>query len=239
MNYGDFPQPYPSQFDLRGESFSCYGSDFRNVINYTFNNQGYRSSEDFSLLEKEPLMVCMGSSIATGHGLELSDSFSGILAKQLNKKLWNLGQGCFRSSNQTILEQVEFLVQQQLPIDLYVIQFTHINRQGNKYNSYLELDQSACIQNFLEILNKITELLKGQQWCWLLTDYSGAEFPDWVVSHPNKIVIDPDTVDHIDVSGYESLAPSRFALKMLSLHPGAKWHQTIANQIMDYIDGHQ
>jgi len=239
MTTSEFPRPYPSQYELRGDTYSCYGSDFRNVINYTFNNQGYRSSEDFNLSEKEPLIVCLGSSITNGHGLELGDSFSGILAKQLNKKLWNLGQGCFRSSNQTILEQVEFLAQQPLPIDLYVIQFTHINRQGNKYSSYLELDQSVCVQNFLEILKKITKLLKDQQWCWLLTDYSGVEFPDWVISHPNKIVIDPDIIDHIDISGHELQAPSQHALKMLSLHPGTKWHQTMANQILNYIDEHQ
>lgn len=232
-----FPKPYPSQFDLRGESITCYGSDFRGCVHYNFNNQGYRSSEDFSLTEKDPLIVCLGSSIATGHGIDLDESFSGILAKKLKKKLWNLGQGCFRSSNQTILEQVEFLTQTQLPIDLYVIQFTHINRQGNKYNSYLELDQSVCVQNFLEILSKISNLLKTQQWCWMLTDYSGATLPDFVVNHPHKIVIDPDTVDHVNVIGYEQLAPTRHALKMLSLHPGPQWHQTIANQVINYLHG--
>ena len=99
MNSTDFLKPYPSQYDLRGESITCYGSDFRNCINYTFNNQGYRSEFDFNLEDRDELLVCLGSSVATGHGLELNQSFSSIIAHNFNKKLWNLGQGCFRSSN--------------------------------------------------------------------------------------------------------------------------------------------
>jgi len=230
-----FPQPYPSQFDLRGESMTCYGSDFRNIIDYTFNNQGYRSLEDFEITDTDPLLVCLGSSIATGHGLELSQSFSSIIAQKFNKKLWNLGQGCFRSSNQTMLEQVEFLVTTDLNIDYWVIQFTHINRQGNRSNSYVELDNDVCIKNFCDILGKITRLLAGKKWCWLLTDWSGSAFPNWVTGHPNKIAIDPDSVDFVPVTGYEHLAPGDHAIRMLKVHPGTEWNLVIANQIIDYF----
>ena len=230
-----FPKPYPSQYDLRGESFTCYGSDFRDIITYNFNDQGYRNDFDFDLADTSPILAALGSSITTGHGLDLVDSFSSIVADKLSKKLWNLGQGCFRSSNQTILEQTKFLVDSQLNIDYYVIQFTHINRQGNKYNSYLELDQSVAIQNFESILTEVTQVLAGRSWCWMLMDFSGATFSDWVVNHPNKIAIDPDITDHIDVSGYEPLAPSTHALQMLSLHPGPEWHKETAGQIVEFF----
>ena len=230
-----FPLPYPSQYDLRGESYTCYGSDFRDIITYNFNDQGYRNDFDFDLADTSPILAALGSSIATGHGLDLKDSFSSIVAKNYGKTLWNLGQGCFRSSNQTILEQVKFLVDSPLNIDYYVIQFTHINRQGNKYNSYLELDQSVAVQNFENILVELTEVLAGHKWCWILMDFSGAEFSDQVVDHPNKIVIDPDIIDHISVEGFETLAPSTHALKMLSLHPGPRWHQATADQIIKFF----
>jgi hypothetical protein len=154
-----FPKPYPSQFDLRDESFTCYGSDFRGCINYTFNHQGYRSDFDYTLTEKDPLLVCLGSSIATGHGLPLEQSFGHIVGGSLDIKLWNLGQGCFRSSNQTMLEQIEYLVNSPLDIQHYVIQFTHINRMGNKFNSYLELDSEKAVKNFCGILEQISKLL--------------------------------------------------------------------------------
>jgi hypothetical protein len=238
MNSTDFPKPYPSQYDLRGESITCYGSDFRNCINYTFNNQGYRSEFEFDLEDRDELLVCLGSSIATGHGLELNQSFSSIIAHNFNKKLWNLGQGCFRSSNQTMLEQIEFLINTDLKIDYYVIQFTHINRMGNKSTSHIELDQTKCIENFINILDKISTMLNGKKWCWLLLDWSCADFPEWVVNHPNKIVIDPEGIDHIDVDQYQDLAPSTTALRLLSLHPGAEWNKHIANLVIEYFNAH-
>lgn len=230
-----FPQPFQSQFALRGETMTCYGSDFRNIIDYEFNSQGYRSPVDFSIDDTESLAVCFGSSIATGHGLPLTQCFSSIVAKKFNKKLWNLGQGCYRSSNQAILDQIEFLVTTDLKIDLWLIQFTHINRQGNKFNSYLELNQEKCLYDFDKILNKITQLLAGKSWAWMLCDYSGAEFANAVVDHPNKIAIDPDSVDFVSVDGFENLAPTSQALKMLSAHPGPKWHEHVAQLFINKL----
>ena len=230
-----FIKPYPSQYELRGDSMTCYGSDFRNIITYNFNDQGYRSDYNFELTDPAPLIACLGSSIATGHGVDLDESFSGIVANKLQKKLWNLGQGCFRSSNQTILEQIEFLTNTSLNVELYMIQFTHINRQGNKFNNYLELDLDICIQNFCSILEQITTLLATKKWCWLLADWSGATFPNWVINHPNLIVIDPETVDHVSVDGYESLAPSDRVINTLSVHPGPGWHTDMAKKIINKI----
>lgn len=231
-----FPKPYPSQFEFRGESMLCYGSDFRGIIDYTFNDQGYRSYYEFDLGEKDPLLVALGSSITTGHGVELSQSFPSIVAQKLNNKLWNLGQGCFRSSNQTILEQIEFLVNTNLNIDHWVIQFTHINRQGSKFDSYIEFDNNVCVKNFCDILGKITRLLQHKKWCWIMTDWSGSVFPSWVINHPNKVAIDPDSVDFISVEGYQHLSPGDHTIRMLSLHPGPKWHDVMAGMMLDYFD---
>jgi len=233
-----FLKPYQSQYDLRGESMTCYGSDFRGCVTYNFNNQGFRSNFDYELTSLDQLLVCTGSSIGTGHGLHMEQSFGHIIATALGKKLWNLGQGCFRSSNQTMLEQVEFLVDTNLNIDYYVIQFTHINRIGNKLDSYMELDQSKSIENFADILGKISKRLDGKKWCWLLTDYSQAVFPDWIVNHPNKIIIDPDSIDFVSIDGYQQLAPTNHALKMLSVHPGPDWNKHIATLILDYFHEH-
>jgi hypothetical protein len=235
VNSTQFLKPYPSQYDLRGESMTCYGSDFRGCVDYNFNNQGFRSDFDYDLTDPDHLLVCTGSSIGTGHGLDLKQSFGFIAANVLNKKLWNLGQGCFRSSNHTMLEQVKFLVNTDLKIDYYVIQFTHINRMGDKSNSYLELDPVKAVENFSEILKTISALLEEKKWCWLLTDYSRVTLPSWIINHPNKIIIDPDSVDFVPVDQYRNAAPTEHALKMLSVHPGPDWNKHIATLILEYF----
>jgi hypothetical protein len=235
----NFPRPYPSQFDLRGESVNCYGSDFRKCITYKFNNQGFRSDFDFDINTRDSLLICLGSSIGTAHGLDLTQGFGYLTANHFNKTLWNLGQGCFRSSNQTMMEQVDFLSQTKLNIDYYVIQFTHINRMGNKSNSYLELDEKLSVDNFVNILKRISTRLKNKKWCWLMCDYSDVEFPEYVINHPNKIAINPDSVDHVDVENYRNLAPTEQVFKTLSLHPGLEWNRTIAKMIIEYFDEHQ
>lgn len=232
-----FPKPYPSQFALAGESYTCYGSDFRQCVEYRFNNQGYRSEFDYDLHDKDPLLICLGSSIATGHGLDADQNFGYLVAKHYDKKFWNLGQGCFRSSNATILDQLDFLTRTELSIEFIVIQFTHINRQGTRFDSYLELDQQKALENFCSILRSVSDLLGNRRWCWILTDYSNAVMPVWVLNHPNKVIIDPLTVDHVDVTGYQHLAPTQQALRMLSLHPGPGWHRHIADQIISYFNG--
>jgi hypothetical protein len=239
VNSLQFFKPYQSQYALRGESITCYGSDFRGCVTYNFNNQGFRSDFDYELTDPDHLLVCTGSSIGTGHGLDIEQSFGHITASALGKKLWNLGQGCFRSSNQTMLEQIEFLVGTQLKIDYYVVQFTHINRMGSKMDSYIELDQRKALEHFEAILKQMSSLLQGKKWCWLLTDYSQTVFPDWVINHPHKIIIDPDSVDFVSTQEYQQLAPTEHALKMLSLHPGINWNQHIATLILDYFYAHQ
>lgn len=232
----EFPRPYPSQYELRGDSYGCYGSDFRDCVNYAFNNQGYRSDFDYSVDSLDRIVVCLGSSIATGHGLELADTFGAAVAKYFDCKLWNMGQGCFRSNNQTVLDQIKFLTQTDLNIEYYLIQFTHINRCGNQFENYLELDSARAVMNFEHTLKQIEQLLQGKRWCWMLADYSKAALPDWIVNHPNMIVIDPDSVDFVDTKSYASAAPSKHALKMLSLHPGRAWNQHLADLMIKYFN---
>jgi hypothetical protein len=236
MSTSEFLRPYPSQYELRGDTYSCYGSDFRGCVNYKFNNQGYRSDFDYDLNSQDCLAVCLGSSIATGHGLELNETFGSLVADYFGKTLWNLGQGCFRSNNQTVLDQVKFLINTDLNIDYFLIQFTHINRCGSDVESYLELDAQRALENFENILTQVSCCLSGKKWCWMLADYSGADLPQWIQDHPNKIIVDPDSVDFVETAAYANTAPSRHALKMLSLHPGPNWNQHIATLMIDYFN---
>jgi hypothetical protein len=73
----------------------------------------------------------------------------------------------------------------------------------------------------------------------LLIDYSQVVLPDWIINHPNKIIIDPDSVDFVPTTQYQTLAPTEHALKMLSLHPGPKWNKNIAKLILDHFSEHQ
>ena len=47
MTKNIIPKPLPSQFDLRGETMTCYASDNRGVVSYRFNESGYRSDIEY------------------------------------------------------------------------------------------------------------------------------------------------------------------------------------------------
>ena len=55
MSFTQFLKPYPSQYELRGESMTCYGSDFCGCVTYNFNNQGFRMERKYSQINTGPL----------------------------------------------------------------------------------------------------------------------------------------------------------------------------------------
>lgn len=60
-------------------------------IEYRYNNEGFRTDDDFS--DKEEGIVCLGCSFTEGIGLPIEFNWGYLLAKELNKKHYNLGQG--------------------------------------------------------------------------------------------------------------------------------------------------
>lgn len=65
----------------------------KNPIEYTYNNFGYRTYDDFN--RKDKGIVTLGCSYTEGVGLHLEHTWSYRIAKKLNKKFWNLGEGGF------------------------------------------------------------------------------------------------------------------------------------------------
>lgn len=64
-----------------------------NPITYQYNNFGYRTYDDFN--KNDDGIVTLGCSYTEGIGLHLEHTWGYRIAKKLNKKFWNLGEGGF------------------------------------------------------------------------------------------------------------------------------------------------
>lgn len=222
MTKNSLPIPLPSQYDLRGEVMLCYASDQRNQVEYRFNDLGYRSDIEYSIEQShtKKIYAWVGSSITNGHTIEVEKSFPRLVSAAEGAECWNFSQGCFRTSNQILLEQTEMLVNSGAAIDKFFIQFINLERQGSKLDVYYNFDKSENIKKFEEIFLGFTEVLKGKSWYWMLMDTLVHEIPDWILNSSNKIAHNPR---FIDTTGIKE-------------HPGVKTHLGLSQLISKKIN---
>lgn len=64
-----------------------------NPITYQYNNFGYRTYDDFN--KDDDGIVTLGCSFTEGIGLHLEHTWGYKISQELDKKLWNLGEGGF------------------------------------------------------------------------------------------------------------------------------------------------
>lgn len=70
---------------------NIYDCDEVGLVNYQWNDYGYRASFDYAPLLNEDKIVCIGCSFTEGVGLDEEDTWPNMLASKLGKKYLNLG----------------------------------------------------------------------------------------------------------------------------------------------------
>jgi lysophospholipase L1-like esterase len=68
-----------------------YDSDNSNLVDYKFNDYGYRASFDYEQLLDEKKIVCIGCSFTEGVGLDEKETWPYLLSQQLGLPYLNLG----------------------------------------------------------------------------------------------------------------------------------------------------
>jgi lysophospholipase L1-like esterase len=68
-----------------------YDSDNSNLVDYKFNDYGYRASFDYEPLFNDKKIVCIGCSFTEGVGLDENETWPYLLSQQLGLPYLNLG----------------------------------------------------------------------------------------------------------------------------------------------------
>jgi len=162
----------------------------------------------------------IGSSITNGHSIEIEKSFPQLVSFAVSAECWNFSQGCFKTSNQILLEQTEMLLNSGASIEKFFIQFINLERQGSKLDIYYNFDKAENVKKFEKIFQSFNQLLKGKSWYWMLLDKLQHEIPDWILDSPNRIVHNPM---FIDATGIKE-------------HPGEKTHRGLSQMILKKLN---
>lgn len=214
------PLPFPSQYECRDETLEVYASDRRGLVDYSFNNLGYRNNIDYN--ESDPNVgVYLGSSITAGIGIRFEDSFAALSSKELQVNCYHFGQGCMPVDNQELLRMLELVKASDLRPKYYVIQFIDLDRRYD-FNTGLVNRVSTVDQNtdlFCQTFHKIETLLANDVWCFTGSDGSDCAIPDSIRRHPKCIGWN---VPMVDLAGVNN-------------HPGTKWHKIISAGIVRSI----
>lgn len=211
------PLPFFTQYECRNETLEVYAQDRRGIVNYQFNNLGYRNCIDYDETDSD-VAVYLGSSITAGIGLDWSQSFAQLSSQALEVKCYQLAQGCMEVDNEEILRMLIAIKKSNLGIKHYILQFISLERQYD-YNTGVCLrlfDHDHNVARFVKVFDQVQALLNQDSWCFIGCDELQHHLPDCIIKHDNCVAWNPV---FIDLNGYNN-------------HPGRQWHKMMALAIV-------
>ena len=216
----EFPNSLYTQY--AGNYCTKIGQDFRGVVKYNFNKNGFINNIDYDV--KENKAICFfGSAITSGIGLPWEQSYSFQTAKLFGEdyKSYNFSQGCMFVDNNEILNTVKQVKKMEnfTPF-AYVIQFIGLDRiyHPSKEIGTLSIDSKKNIENFESIFEQLQLLLKNAKWVFFGCDGADHKLPESITKHKNCLIWNPRFIDNL--------------LRDL---PGPKWHKMISLGVKNKI----
>jgi hypothetical protein len=203
------PLPNLEHYECRNETLEVYASDRRGLIEYKFNNLGYRNQIDY-VDRGQPVGAYIGSSLTSAIGVPWEKGFCYLSAQKMSVEPWNFSQGCTYINNGTTLSMIELLLQSQLNIQYWVVQFIDFDRLATPEVSSQDLEKNSA--DFVAIFDQIEKLLENKNWCFLCCDKKNHTVPERIKKHPRCVAWNFPFVDQTGVGS----------------HPGEKWHNIMS-----------
>ena len=208
------PLPFRDQYECRDETLEVYASDRRGIVEYRFNNLGYRNDIDYSTTETSA-GVYIGSSITSAIGIAWEKSFARLSADSLGSKSYQFGQGCQAIDNQEILRLLREILKSDLKPRYVVLQFIDLDRRYDLETGktiWLRTRDQKNIDLFNETFSAAEQYLIDLPWCFIGTDGMDHDVGQHIRRHPRCVAWN---FPFIDLAG-------------VGEHPGERWHRAIS-----------
>ena len=118
------PKAPPHMFELANQTVDKFGYDNISGVQYTFNSLGYRSVE---VTDSTPAVIFLGNTLTFGLGLEVDQTFVGLVSKELTAPVYNFSWGCYGHTNSEQLEFLKLILKEIHPKHI-VMQINNLNR---------------------------------------------------------------------------------------------------------------
>ena len=162
-----YPIAPKHMFNHRSSVTKNCGYDTITDIEYKFNDLGYRSNINF-IVGKEPIII-LGNTISFGLGVDIKDTFAGILASHLKKPVYNFSWGCYAHTN---FEQTQ-LLRSILEVDdpsLIIFQINNLNRYRKNNSICFDNPAELITAEYEKFSSEISILLKNKKHIFLHWD---------------------------------------------------------------------
>ena len=143
---------------LRNQTVTKFGYDDENNTDYCFNSLGYRSNLEFD--DCDSPIIILGNTISFGLGLQIEQSFAGIIANTLKCKVYNFSWGCYGHTNADQLLLLKQILTAMTPRRV-IFQINNLNRF--RIDNYVNFQNSdnVVISEFNRFNLEIQQVLKS------------------------------------------------------------------------------
>lgn len=210
------PLPFITQYECRNETLEVYASDRRGLVDYSFNNYGYRNNIDYKDHAVD-VGVYIGSSITSGIGVVWPETFVAMSSQALCVQGYHFSQGCVPVDNQEILSMLVKIKATNIQPRYWVVQFIDLNRryQNGRLDKLVD-DQQENVDLFCQTFRAVQTILQNDIWVFTGSDASRCAIPEEILNHPRCMGWNIPFVDQAGVGS----------------HPGPKWHRMISAGIV-------
>lgn len=160
---------------LSNQTVTQFGYDNQGIINYSFNSEGFRSTE-FDLNSNK--LVVIGNSISFGIGVDESETFAKMLSMSMKKNLHNMSFGCYFHENHDHLANLKNISDSQGD-DIFLVQINNLGRRRiSKTEVVQENSKSYCVKKFIDYFDTVEQLLKNKSRIYLYWDNIDYDLPE-------------------------------------------------------------
>ncbi len=215
-----FPESYNKR--LANSTTHKIGQDMRGILDYNWNNCGFRSDVDYD--PNETKAGCFfGNAFTSAIGIEWKNAYASITADRLKLKCYNFSQGCVPVDNTDIMNTaIHISKMKDFKPKFYFLQFTDLTRVFSPKNQKLTLesDVDKNVKVFVENFKRLEDALQDTKWLFIGCDGTTLHpLPDSITEHKNCVIWNPAFFD-----------------KILYGMPGEKWHYTISYGIIKKLN---